>query len=219
MGVMLKTVKNMKTLGLILLLAANFGFAQTNAITFTNRHGKVYRDVIITEVNRDWLTWSPVRGMGVGRVRMSDLSDDMQRQYGYDSVQGTERDLEAALASGLFRELNGIVYDLRKPQPDWVQFYGTWLAGQNQEGAFIVPKPADLAISGRRLDGIVDDKTFKPIPYASSGSNPGDLLIFVKHLKPAGEYLSFWARRTGMFTLSKPMLIGKRIFSGGISRR
>ena len=140
----------MKMLGLMLLLgAAHLGFGQTNVVTFTNRNGKVYQDVIITEVTKDWLTWAPARGIGMGRVRLADLPDDQQRRFGYDAAQGAERDIEAALGAGLFRELDGMVYDLRKPQAEWMLFYGAWLAGQGQDGAFIVPKPSDLAIRDR----------------------------------------------------------------------
>ena len=201
---------------MLLLGVAHLGFGQSNVVTFTNRNGKVYQDVVITEVTKDWLTWVPARGIGMGRVRLADLPDDQQRRFGYDAAQGAERDIEAALGAGLFRELDGMVYDLRKPQAEWMLFYGAWLAGQGQDGAFIVPKPSDLAIRDRRMDGIVDAKTHKGVLW-DAASNPTDILIYVRHLKPTGEYLNFWAKRSGMYTLSRPMMVGKRIFAGAIS--
>lgn len=62
-------------------------------------------------------------------------------------VKTAEDDFERALRSGLFREVGGIVYDLRKNQPDWVMVSGRVLQIID-EGALIDCTPDQLRLTG-----------------------------------------------------------------------
>lgn len=52
-----------------------------------------------------------------------------------------ERNLQSAVASGCFREVDGVVYDIRKPQSGWVSFYNTRVLQVTAVGDIVLSSP------------------------------------------------------------------------------
>src|ERR1700677_1587830 len=130
--------QRMIVLALISGFAAAVG-AQTNSImSFTNRQGTIYRQVRGLKGSEAGLVYMPAEGIGGGTVQLGDLTDDFVRGLGFDpdkvrsdtrenAIAGAKRDLERAIAAGLFREVDGVVYDLRRAQPGWTMLYNNKL--------------------------------------------------------------------------------------------
>jgi len=55
--------------------------------------------------------------------------------------QRKERELDQAVRGGLFREVDGVVYDLRKPQAEWVRLNGAKILTITPEGALAALTP------------------------------------------------------------------------------
>jgi hypothetical protein len=131
------------------------GPAQNNGImSFTNRQGTVYTKVRVIKVSEAGLVYMPVEGLGGGTVKLADLPDDFVRSLGFDpnkvrthlrenAVQAANRDLEQAIAAGLFREVDGTVYDLRQPQPGWKMLYNNKLMQRLDDGSALLTPHAD----------------------------------------------------------------------------
>jgi S1-C subfamily serine protease len=62
-------------------------------------------------------------------------------------IKTVEDDFERALRSGLFREVDGIVYDLRKTQSDWVQFPKAKVLQVLEDGAILNCTPDQPQVS------------------------------------------------------------------------
>src|ERR1019366_10488500 len=92
------------------------------SITFTNRQGTVYQNVRIVRISDDKLIYRENEGVSGGSIKLVDLPDGLLRQLGYDSAEVANKELEKAIASGMFRRVEGVIYDLRKRQPDWASF-------------------------------------------------------------------------------------------------
>jgi S1-C subfamily serine protease len=56
------------------------------------------------------------------------------------SEKQAEQSLAQAVRAGLFREVDGVVYDLRKPQPGWRQFSDARILAVNDDGALVQPE-------------------------------------------------------------------------------
>jgi S1-C subfamily serine protease len=68
--------------------------------------------------------------------------------------------LEQAIRAGYFREVQGIVYDMRKPQAGWTRFTGAKILQAAGDGALIDPNPGDAdptAIFVRNLPQVFTD--------------------------------------------------------------
>lgn len=75
-------------------------------------------------------------------------------------VKSAQDDFERALRNGLFREVGGIVYDLRKTQPDWVQFQRARVLQVLDDGVILDITPTDprvTAVFVRNLSKTVSD--------------------------------------------------------------
>jgi S1-C subfamily serine protease len=84
-----------------------------------------------------------------------------------------EADLERAISLGLFREVDGVVYDLRKPQPDWTRFVKCKLIQTTENGALVDPAPdypSKAVIFGLNLPGGVGDTDTFPLTAKLTGS-------------------------------------------------
>jgi S1-C subfamily serine protease len=137
--------EKMKAIVVLLLLGlAEFAAGQTNLVTFKSREGRVYDNVRIINVDKDGIIWKSSEGMG--KIKFADLPEDLQRQYGYDPTAGNKSDLANAIATGLFREVDGVVYDLRKPQPGWTRFSNVKLINQLEDSVLIDPQPNRVSI-------------------------------------------------------------------------
>jgi S1-C subfamily serine protease len=82
-------------------------------------------------------------------------------------------DFERALRSGLFREVDGIVYDLRKPHPDWVLLSKVRVLQVVPRGAICDLKPDEgqpTPIFVRNLPGTIGDTDTLNITAKLSGS-------------------------------------------------
>src|SRR5215471_7683977 len=104
--------------------------SDTNLISFTNRQGTVYRNVKVTKVDANGLVYLNEDGSGGGMAKLRDLPDDVLRKFGFDSTQVAQQDLDRAIIAGLFREVDGVVYDLRKKQDNWTSFQNTKLVNK-----------------------------------------------------------------------------------------
>ncbi len=58
-----------------------------------------------------------------------------------DTQRGAEQSLEQAIRAGYFREVDGVVYDMRKPQAGWIRFAGAKVIMSVNDGALIEPNP------------------------------------------------------------------------------
>ncbi len=58
-----------------------------------------------------------------------------------------EQSLTQAVRAGYFREVDGVVYDLRKPQPGWKQFSDAKILQVTEGGALVEPAPNQAAPS------------------------------------------------------------------------
>ena len=132
----------MKIVSVIPLLACSVcALAQTNLVTFTNRHGTVYENVRIVRITDDLLVYR--EGVGGGSVKLIDLPEDFLRSLGRDSGQVAKDDLDKAIASGSFRMVDGAVYDLRKKQADWFSFQNVKLLQKLHSGGALVETQPD----------------------------------------------------------------------------
>jgi len=130
--------------------------AQTNLITFTSRSGKAYKEILVVKVTDDGLLYRYNEGVGGGMIKLVDLPDDVLKRFGRDQSQvanreqekaiaSANRELEIAIASGLFRKVDGVIYDLRKRQPDWFSFQDVKLIQKlNSNEVLIDPQPDDV---------------------------------------------------------------------------
>jgi S1-C subfamily serine protease len=57
----------------------------------------------------------------------------------------SEESLDQAIRAGLFREVDGVVYDLRKAQPGWVQFSNAKVLQVLEDGVLLDPAPKQPA--------------------------------------------------------------------------
>jgi S1-C subfamily serine protease len=134
----------MRISSVILLLAGSVcAVAQTNLVTFTNRQGAVYENVRIVRTTGDALIYRDAQGAGGGSVKLLDLPDDFLRSLGRDSAQVTKDDLDKAIASGMFRMVEGTVYDLRKKQSDWFSFQDVKLIQNVPDGGALIDSQPD----------------------------------------------------------------------------
>jgi hypothetical protein len=81
--------QTMKITAAILLIASS-AWAQTNfgTITFTNHYGEVTSNAIVTKIEPGGLVYS-VSGGG-GRVKFSELPEDVRERFGYDPAKAAE---------------------------------------------------------------------------------------------------------------------------------
>ena len=70
-------------------------------------------------------------------LRSWGLSEDKLQGAQAARVKKSEDDFERAVRSGLFREVGGVVYDLRKPQPDWTTFPNARVLQVTDEGVIV----------------------------------------------------------------------------------
>jgi S1-C subfamily serine protease len=70
-------------------------------------------------------------GITAGEVEQSKVAAERQ----------AEKSLEQAIRAGYFREVEGVVYDMRKPQAGWTRFTGAKILQAAGDGALIDPNP------------------------------------------------------------------------------
>ncbi|MDB6018135.1 MAG: hypothetical protein JWR19_2624 [Pedosphaera sp.] len=156
--------------------------AQTNVITFTNLQGIVYKNIRVVKINANGLIYLYNDGVGGGSIKLSEMPEEVLQKFGYNSAQAISHDreqsaqdanrrLENAIAAGSFREVDGIAYDLRKSQPDWVVFQNVKLFQRLTDGdALVDPNPEAYSMKVfhvKHLPGVSDTELFsiqvKPI--------------------------------------------------------
>jgi S1-C subfamily serine protease len=176
----------MKTAAMVFFCALTCSLAQTNLYTFTNRQGVSYENVRLQKFDESSFIYRGQDG-GVGKIRIVDMPDDIQRKLGYNPVESAQResvkaaeaaqrDFDKAVATGLFREVGGVIYDLRKTQQGWVQF--------SNVKVFQVLGDEDAAL--------IDPHPERPSPE----------VIHVKRLgiRSDTERFGFWAMSVGSYT-------------------
>jgi len=151
------------------------GAVQSDLLTLTNRHGRIYERVRLQKFNQEMLLWFSESGSASGSIKISDLPDEFQKQFGFDPAQVAQGEFARAVAAGLFRKVNGIVYDLRKPQPGWVSFKNVKLVQQLPESdnaALVDPHPDMVSlevIHVKNLKALSDTErfSFRAMPVGS----------------------------------------------------
>ena len=86
-----------------------------------------------------------------------------------------ENNLDRAIQAGCFREVDGVVYDLRKPQADWVTFFNAKVLQVLKDGAIVDTTPAEYSM----------------IP------------IYIKHVAATvgdTDYITFKVKQTGSYS-------------------
>ena len=88
-----------------------------------------------------------------------------------------QNNLEQIIQSGVFREIDGVVYDIRNPESGWVTFQNVKVVQVSDEGSIINSTP-----------NVNNYKNAIP--------------IYVKHLPPVGDtdFITFTARPDGTFS-------------------
>lgn len=84
------------------------------------------------------------------------------------------QDLDHAIAAGCFREVEGIVYDMRKPQPDWTFFENAKVIQVLDKGVILDTTPdaqgEHIAILIRNLSAIIADTDFITVTTKLTGN-------------------------------------------------
>jgi S1-C subfamily serine protease len=89
-------------------------------------------------------------GLTTGEVEQSKVA----------AVRQAEQSLDQAVRAGYFREVEGVVYDMRKPQAGWTRFTGAKILQAAGDGALIDPDPGQpdpTAIFVRNLPQVFTD--------------------------------------------------------------
>lgn len=84
------------------------------------------------------------------------------------------QDLDRAIAAGCFHEVEGIVYDMRKPQPDWTTFENAKVIQVLDKGAILDTTPdangEHIAILVRNLSAVIADTDFITVTAKLAGN-------------------------------------------------
>jgi S1-C subfamily serine protease len=89
-------------------------------------------------------------GITTGEVEQSKVAAERQ----------AEQSLEQSIRAGYFREVEGVVYDMRKPQAGWTRFTGAKILQAAGDGALVDPNPGQpdpTAIFVRNLPQVFTD--------------------------------------------------------------
>ncbi len=129
--------------------------AQTNSITFTNLQGTVFENVRIVKVDGSGLVYRYNDSAGGGIIKLSELSGAFLRSLGYDPERLLSQELDRAVAAGQFREVDGVVYDLRKKQSAWYSFQNVKLIQHLGDGDDLVdPSPVTPYVQVIHVKGL-----------------------------------------------------------------
>jgi S1-C subfamily serine protease len=104
-----------------------------------------------------------------------------------------EQSFAQAVRAGYFREVDGVVYDLRKPQPGWRQFSDAKILQVSDDGALVEPAPNQAAPS----------------------------VVYVRHLPHIfadNDKASFMAKFTGDFSYLNTSLVEKTVRAYDVGR-
>jgi S1-C subfamily serine protease len=85
-----------------------------------------------------------------------------------------ENNLERAIRTGCFREVDGVVYDIRKPQSGWVTFSGVRVLQITDDGAIVDATPDSSSVAGiyvKNLSSRVGDRDFITFSARQTGSH------------------------------------------------
>jgi S1-C subfamily serine protease len=105
-----------------------------------------------TTVTPDKLPKAFLDSWGITTVEVKESKVAAERQ--------AEQSLEQAIRAGYFREVEGVVYDMRKPQAGWTRFTGAKILQAAGDGALIDPNPGQsdpTAIFVRNLPQVFTD--------------------------------------------------------------
>ncbi len=105
-----------------------------------------------TTVTADKLPQEFLASWGITTQMLAESKEAAEKQ--------AEKSLAEAVRAGSFREVDGVVYDLRKPQPAWKQFSNAKILQVIDDGALVDPAPnqaAPAAVFVRNLPRIFAD--------------------------------------------------------------
>jgi len=104
-----------------------------------------------------------------------------------------EQSFAQAVRAGCFREVDGVVYDLRKPQPGWKQFSDAKILQVTDDGALVEPAP--------------------------NQATPSEVYVrHLPHIFADNEKASFMAKFTGDFSYINTDLLQKTIRAYDVGR-
>src|ERR1017187_5587274 len=136
-------------LGMVLAVLAGssvFG-AGLNAVTINGKGYTNINDVHLTSDNRIMILFP---GGGISPNAETIPTDFLESwNIGKETLEKiksseaikAENNLQTAIASGCFREVDGVIYDTRKPQSGWVSFYNTRVLQITDRGAIVLSTP------------------------------------------------------------------------------
>jgi S1-C subfamily serine protease len=91
------------------------------------------------------------------------------------AAQSAQNELDRAITTGCFREIDGIVYDIRKPQPGWVRFNKVKVVQVLDDAAIVDSTPGDynniVGIYVRHLSPAVGDTDYITFTAMQAGSH------------------------------------------------
>ena len=120
-----------------------------------------------------------------------------------------ENNLDRAIQAGRFREIDGVVYDTRKPQSGWVSFANVKVLQITDEGAIVDTTPnaySTVGIFVKNISARTGDTDFitftakQPARIATSTS-----LVMIARSAPM-----IWAGRAGVMKFRRPFCLVKK---------
>ena len=138
----MKAMVFLSSLGLTALFC--FGAEKLSTVTWEGKEIRGITDVHIATDGRIIVVDSNGNGFSTTEDKLPQafllswgITEDKLKNAQFTRVKKSEDDFERAVRAGLFREVGGIVYDLRKTQPDWAYFSNARVLQVVDEGAIV----------------------------------------------------------------------------------
>lgn len=177
-------ILRMKALLAVVLATVVGQAAFAGGLTQVELNGNTYSNITKVYLSSRGLVIIMFQGGGtaapVGKVPEDflaswNISQKAQAAAKSERAAIAEKNLDRAIQSGAFREVDGVVYDTRKPQSDWVTFYNAKVIQVLDDGAIVDATP----------------RTYRVVA------------IFVKHLSSQvadTDYITFTAKQVGTYS-------------------
>jgi S1-C subfamily serine protease len=163
-------------------LAAAFSCFSADKMTSLTVNGRTYTNISDVHVSADGkiivrhatgMTSTTEDKAPPGFLASWGITEGQLQSAQSTRLKTAEEDLDKAVRAGLFREVEGMVYDLRKPQPDWKRFYRAHVVQILDDGAICDVTPDDPrrgAIFVKHLPATLGDRDIIDIVAKQTGS-------------------------------------------------
>lgn len=147
-------------MALAVLVGCSVFGAGLNAVTINGKGYTNVNDVHLTSDNRIMILFP---GGGISPNADTIPTDFLESwNIGKETLEKikssealkAEKNLQNAIASGCFREVDGVVYDTRKPQSGWVSFYNARVLQITDHGAIVLSTPDVLTATPLRVENL-----------------------------------------------------------------